>query len=36
MELVLILLVMAIVLGITRPLERNSTVEESWPEASFE
>jgi hypothetical protein len=36
MELVLVLMVIAIVLGITPPLDRNKTVEETWPESSFE
>lgn len=36
MELVLILLVIAIVLGITPPLDRGKSVEEIWPESSFE
>ena len=34
MEMVLVLLVIAIVLGITPPIERGTTVEESWPESS--
>jgi hypothetical protein len=36
MELVLVLLVIAIVLGITPPIDRESTVEERWYESSFE
>lgn len=36
MELVLILMVIAIVLGITPPLDRARTVEESWSETSYE
>jgi hypothetical protein len=36
MELVLVMLVIAIVLGITPPLDRNNSVEEIWPESSFE
>jgi hypothetical protein len=36
MELVLVLLVIAIVLGITPPIERGRAVEEVWPESSFE
>jgi hypothetical protein len=36
MELVLVLLMIAIVLGITPPLDRGHPVEEVWPETSFE
>lgn len=36
MELVMVLLIVAIVLGITPPIDRGKTVEESWPESSFE
>ena len=36
MELILVLLVIAIVLGITPPLDRSKTVEEFWPDSSFE
>ncbi len=36
MELVLVMLVIAIVLGITPPLERGNSVEEVWPDTSFE
>lgn len=38
MELVLVLalLVIALVLGITPPIDRGSKVEEIWPESSFE
>ncbi len=36
LELVIVVLVIAIVLGITPPLDRNNTVEEHWPESSFE
>lgn len=36
MELVLVMLVIAIVLGITPPLDRGKPVEEVWPESSFE
>lgn len=36
MELVLVLLVFAIVLGITPPLDRGKTVEEVWPDSAFE
>lgn len=35
-ELVLVMLMIAIVLGITPPLSRSKPVEESWPESSFE
>ncbi len=36
MELVLALLVIAIVLGVTPPIDRGSTVEEIWSEPSFD
>lgn len=36
MELVLVLMMIAIVLGITPPLDRSKSVEEAWPEKSFE
>lgn len=36
MELVLVLMMIAIVLGITRPFDQNNTIEEAWPESSFE
>jgi hypothetical protein len=36
MELVLIVLLIAIVIGITPPIDRGKSVEEIWPDASFE
>lgn len=36
MELIMVLLIFAIVLGITPPLDRSKPVEEYWPESSFE
>ena len=36
MELVMVLLIFAIVLGITPPLDRGKAVEESWPDSPFE
>ena len=38
MELILVLalLMIALVLGITPPIDRGSKVEEVWPESSFE
>lgn len=36
MELVLVALMIAIVLGITPPIDRGKSVEETWPDASFE
>lgn len=36
MELVMVLLMIAIVLGITPPLDRGKPVEELWPDSSFE
>ena len=36
MELVLVLMVIAIVLGITPPLDRSKPVEEVWPDTAFE
>lgn len=36
MELVLVLMVIAIVLGITPPIDRGKSVEEVWPDSSFE
>jgi hypothetical protein len=36
MELVVVLMVIAIVLGITPPIDRGTSVEEVWPDSSFE
>jgi hypothetical protein len=36
MELVLVVLLIAIVIGIMPPFDRGKSVEETWPEASFE
>ncbi len=36
MELVLVVLLIAIVLGITPPIDRGKSVDEIWPESSFE
>ena len=36
MGLIVVLLVVVIVLGITPPIERGKSIEEVWPESSFE
>lgn len=36
MELVMVFLMVAIVLGITPAIDRGKSVEETWPETSFE